>query len=65
MSTQRKRFARFAAALALAGAADLVHAQAFPSRPITIVVPFPPGGISDNSTRVIARRRRSASASRS
>ncbi len=56
MSTQRKRFTRFAAALALAGAAGVVHAQAFPSRPITIVIPFPPGGISDNSTRVIAQK---------
>jgi tripartite-type tricarboxylate transporter receptor subunit TctC len=56
MSTQRKRFTRLAAALALAGAAGVVHAQAFPSRPITIVVPFPPGGISDNSTRVIAQK---------
>ena len=56
MSIQRKRFTRFAAALALAGAAGVVHAQAFPSRPITIVIPFPPGGISDNSTRVIAQK---------
>ena len=56
MSTQRKRFTRFAAALALAGVAGVVHAQAFPSRPITIVIPFPPGGISDNSTRVIAQK---------
>ena len=56
MSTQRKQFTRFAVALALAGAAGVVHAQAFPSRPITIVIPFPPGGISDNSTRVIAQK---------
>ncbi|HTO47448.1 MAG TPA: tripartite tricarboxylate transporter substrate binding protein [Burkholderiales bacterium] len=56
MSTQRERFTRFAAALALAGAAGVAHAQAFPSRPITIVIPFPPGGISDNSTRVISQK---------
>jgi tripartite-type tricarboxylate transporter receptor subunit TctC len=56
MSTPRKRFTRFAAVLALAGAAGVVHGQAFPSRPITIVIPFPPGGISDNSTRVIAQK---------
>lgn len=56
MSTQRNRFTSCAAALALAGAAGLVQAQAFPSRPITIVIPFPPGGISDNSTRVIAQK---------
>lgn len=56
MSRQRNRFTSCAAALALAGAAGLVQAQAFPSRPITIVIPFPPGGISDNSTRVIAQK---------
>jgi tripartite-type tricarboxylate transporter receptor subunit TctC len=56
MSPQPNRLTSFAAALALAGVAGLAHAQAFPSRPITIVVPFPPGGISDNSTRVIAQK---------
>ena len=40
----------------LAGAAGVAYAQTFPSRPITIVIPFPPGGISDNSTRVIAQK---------
>jgi len=56
MSTQRNRLTIFAAAAALAGAAGIAHAQTFPSRPITIVVPFPPGGISDASTRVIAQK---------
>jgi tripartite-type tricarboxylate transporter receptor subunit TctC len=31
-------------------------AQPFPARPVTIVIPFPPGGISDNSTRLIGQK---------
>ena len=44
------------AGVLLAGASSIAFAQAFPSRPITIVIPFPPGGISDNSTRLIASK---------
>jgi tripartite-type tricarboxylate transporter receptor subunit TctC len=37
--------------LALAASATLVRADAYPTRPVTMVVPFPPGG----STSVVAR----------
>src|SRR3981189_1822021 len=50
----------FWAALALlliAGAAD-VSAQSYPSRPITLVVPFPPGGSADSAARIMAERMR-------
>src|SRR3981189_1050325 len=50
----------FWAALALlliAGAAD-VSAQSYPSRPITLVVPFPPGGSTDAAARIMAERMR-------
>jgi tripartite-type tricarboxylate transporter receptor subunit TctC len=41
-----------AAAPALAGAA---HAQAYPSRPITFIIPYPPGGNVDVSARILER----------
>src|SRR5712691_4582211 len=41
----------FAAALACATTA---HAQVYPSHPITMIVPFPPGGPTDTVGRVMA-----------
>jgi tripartite-type tricarboxylate transporter receptor subunit TctC len=52
----------FWAALALlvvAGAAD-VNAQSYPSRPITLVVPFPPGGSTDAAARIMAEHMRAS-----
>ncbi len=40
-------------ALAVTGS---VAAQGYPSRPVRIVVPFPPGGGADTSTRTIAQK---------
>src|SRR6267142_6928536 len=50
------------AAVALAVSAGLPGAQAqtFPSRPITLIVPFPPGGSTDTAARIIGDRMRPA-----
>ncbi len=49
------RFGRlFAAALVLAGASQLTQAQDFPTRPIRVVIAFPPGGPTDFVGRLLA-----------
>ena len=44
-----------AAALALA-MSTFIHAQSFPARPIRIVIPLPPGGVTDGMARFIAQK---------
>jgi len=44
-------------ALTLAAIAPAA-AQPFPSRPITLIVPFPPGGSTDTAARIMAERMR-------
>src|SRR4029077_13339180 len=46
----------FAVALTMVFGAAPAHAQSYPSRPITIVVPYPPGGVTDNLVRLLAER---------
>jgi tripartite-type tricarboxylate transporter receptor subunit TctC len=42
-----------ACAAALACIATGAQAESYPSRPIHVMVPFPPGGLNDNVTRII------------
>src|SRR4051812_40039895 len=41
-------------AAALASAAGCAFAQAYPTRPVTLIVPNPPGGLVDTSARIVA-----------
>jgi tripartite-type tricarboxylate transporter receptor subunit TctC len=45
----------FLAAFAFASAPALAHGEAFPARPIRVVVPFAAGGNTDTPIRVVAR----------
>lgn len=45
-------------AAVLSAAAALAAAQGFPSRPVTLIVPFPPGGSTDTAARIIGEAMR-------
>jgi tripartite-type tricarboxylate transporter receptor subunit TctC len=54
MSLDRRRLLHFAAAAALPDLPRVAHAQRYPTRQITLVVPFAAGGIADAVARLTA-----------
>jgi len=61
MRLARRRFLQLAAgAAAIPALPRIARAQAFPSRPITMVVPVPAGGTMDTNARLVAQGMRDA-----
>ncbi|HET9736466.1 MAG TPA: tripartite tricarboxylate transporter substrate binding protein [Burkholderiales bacterium] len=58
MSMIRRRFIRSVAAAAALGALAVsqAFAQGYPSKPVKMVVPFPPGGPTDVQARIVAQK---------
>ncbi len=50
------KFAVLGAALLLAATGALAQGAAFPTRTVTLIVPFPPGGGTDTGARLIAQK---------
>jgi tripartite-type tricarboxylate transporter receptor subunit TctC len=56
MNSLIRRFLPLAAALVFAAAATTVLADSYPSRPVTVIVPFAAGGPTDVLTRIITEK---------
>jgi tripartite-type tricarboxylate transporter receptor subunit TctC len=53
---QRSTFVRVALAATALAAAGLVQAQAYPNKPVKVIIPFPPGGTLDTVGRTLAQK---------
>jgi tripartite-type tricarboxylate transporter receptor subunit TctC len=60
MMLARRTLLQFTCAAATAGLSGTARAQGWPARPITMIVPYPPGGPTDVLARVLAEQMRGA-----
>ena len=60
MEPSRRRFLQLAASAAAFPMPGVARAQAYPARPISLIVPFPAGGPTDFIARVLAERMRAS-----
>jgi tripartite-type tricarboxylate transporter receptor subunit TctC len=61
MQLQRRKFLHLAVGCtALPAVSRIARAQTYPARPVTLVVPFPPGGSTDVLGRLLAERMRAS-----
>src|SRR5580704_11621558 len=59
--TNRRRLLRFAAGMvALPPVSRIARAQAYPTRPVTMVVSYPAGSAMDTAGRIVAERMRAS-----
>src|SRR3977135_2477846 len=57
MKLARRQFLHLAATAAgMPALSSIARAQTYPSRPVTLIVPFPPGGSTDVVGRIMAER---------
>ena len=56
MRTGRKFLHLAAGATVLPAVSRIARAQTYPTRPVTLIVPWPAGGPSDTIARIIAER---------
>src|SRR5262245_47943401 len=54
MKLPRRRFLHLAAGAALPALSQIASAQTYPTRPITMIVPFPAGGGTTTLARILA-----------
>ena len=56
MTFSRRRFAQLGAIATLSAFADAAWAQAYPSRPVRVIVAYAPGGLTDVFGRLLAQK---------
>ncbi len=56
LAQSRRSFLAACAAFAVSGSIAAAHAQGWPHKPVRVIVPFPPGGLTDGIARLLGER---------